>query len=173
MANDAEFDAVILKEYRLTVRTLLDVGSPEIINNPSPRHASIIIEEMIKHARVSFRAFAGQMNVEVWNPNVMSALKMAIQRGVNVRLIVERVCDPILINSMPEIVRGAVNRLMKNGEFDPQSYSHCAIGDGRSLRLEMDRVRKSAIFTANNPELASTAASIFDSLHVLSVPYAV
>ena len=93
--NNAE---AILLEYRKTVRNLFDTGASDVIDNSSPRHAAILIEEMVRHANVSFRAFAGRMNPTVWNLNVMDALDEAIKRGVDVQLLVEAGFDRITVD---------------------------------------------------------------------------
>lgn len=167
--NNAE---AILLEYRKTVRNLFDTGASDVIDNSSPRHAAILIEEMVRHANVSFRAFAGRMNPTVWNLNVMDALDEAIKRGVDVQLLVEQDCDPILNGTMPEMVRRAVRRCERTDDLNPSQFAHCATGDRKSFRIEMDRDQKTAAFSANNPELAARVATIFDYLHSNSTPYA-
>ena len=160
----------ILLEYRKTVRNLFDTGASDVIDNSSPRHASILIEEMVRHAQVSFYAFAGRMNPEVWNANVMAALNDAVQRGVLVRLLVEEKCFPFDEGTMPESVRSTVRR------FDPNhaasDFAHCAVGDGRSFRLEMDDAEKTAMFSANNTTLAGRVLNIASFLYDHGVPYA-
>lgn len=158
-------------EYRRTVRNLFATGSSDVISNASPRHAAILIEEMVRHAKVSFRAFAGGMNPEVWNINVMDALDKAIARGVNVQLLVERDCEPILNGTMPDMVRRAVRRYVAANGAAASRFSHCATGDCQSFRLEMNSEKKTAAFAANNPALASRVAAIFDNLLKESVPY--
>jgi len=170
--NETNSAEAMLIEYRKTVRNLFDTGASDVIDNSSPRHAAILIEEMVRHAQVSFRAFAGGMNPAVWNINVMSALCDAIARGVNVQLLVERDCEPIVNGSMPDIVRRAVRRCTASKDFDPRDFSHCATGDRQSFRMEMDQDAKTAAFSANNEALASRVADIFDYLQSKSVPYA-
>lgn len=171
MSETNNTEAMLL-EYRKTVRNLFDTGASDVIDNSSPRHAAILLEEMIRHANVSFRAFAGRMNPTVWNINVMGALNDAIERGVNVQLLVEQDCEPIQNGTMPDIVRRAVRRCLATEGFSPASFSHCATGDCQSFRLEMDRDKKTAAFAANNPALASRVATIFDYLQSKSVQYA-
>lgn len=171
MSETTNTEAILL-EYRKTVRNLFDTGASDVIDNSSPRHAAILIEEMVRHAQVSFRAFAGRMNPAVWNINVMKALSDAIERGVNVQLLVEHDCEPILNGTMPDIVRRAVRRCVASVDFNPADFSHCATGDCQSFRMEMDPVQKTAAFSANNPSLASRVAGIFDHLLNKSIPYA-
>lgn len=162
----------MLDEYRRTVRNLFDTGSKDIISNASPRHAAILIEEMVRHANVSFRAFAGRMNPAVWNINVMDALGSAISRGVKVQLIVEHGCEPIANGSMPDMVRRAVRRFVVADGIDSRRLSHCATGDSLSFRLEMDPEKKTAVFAANNPALAARVAGVLDNLWEMSAAYA-
>lgn len=170
--NETTNAEAMLLEYRKTVRNLFDTGASDVIDNSSPRHAAILIEEMVRHAQVSFRAFAGGMNPAVWNISVMNALKEAIERGVNVQLLVEHDCEPIVNGSMPDIVRCAVRRCKASGGFNPQDFSHCATGDRQSFRMEMDQDAKTAAFSANNEGFASRVADIFDYLYTKSEPYA-
>lgn len=170
--NETNSAEAMLIEYRKTVRNLFDTGASDVIDNSSPRHAAILIEEMVRHAQVSFRAFAGGMNPAVWNISVMNALKEAIERGVNVQLLVEHDCEPIVNGSMPDIVRRAVRRCKASEDFNPASFSHCATGDRQSFRMEMDQDAKTAAFSANNEGFASRIADIFDYLQTKSVPYA-
>ena len=170
--NETNSAEAMLIEYRKTVRNLFDTGASDVIDNSSPRHAAILIEEMVRHAQVSFRAFAGGMNPAVWNISVMNALKEAIERGVNVQLLVEHDCEPIVNGSMPDIVRRAVRRCVASEDFTPASFSHCATGDRQSFRMEINPAEATAAFSANNPGFASRVADIFDYLQSKSVPYA-
>ena len=163
---------MLLLEYRNTVRRLLETGSSAIIDNSSPRHASIIIEEMIRHAKVSFSAFAGRMNQEVWNMNVMAALESAVRRGVLVQLLVEKNCEPVDSSAVPQLVGPTVRKCDENVLASIGKVSHCAIGDGQSLRIEMDAEKKTAAFTANNPSLAGRALDIFRFLYSNGTRYA-
>ncbi len=163
----------LMAEYRNNVKALFKKGSSEVINNSSSRHAAILIEEMILHAEKSFVAFAGRMNPDVWNPAVMAALGKAIEKHVDVRLLVERECSPIENGTMPESVRKSVRKLGEQLAVTVKAIdvAHCASGDGQSLRIEMDPDTKSARFSANNPEIASRIVKIFDSLYSMGVAY--
>ena len=163
----------LMEQYRENVKALFKEGSAELIDNSSPRHAAILIEEMVIHAKSSFVAFAGRMNPEVWTPAVMSALAEALSRSVEVRLLVEKECLPISNGTMPESVRKCVRKLGDQlvERIKTIDVAHCACGDGQSLRIEMDPDTKSAKFSANNPEIASRIVSIFDNLYGMGVAY--
>ena len=161
----------MIEEYRTKVQSLFDDCSSEIVGNASPRHAAILIEEMVVHAEQSFKAFAGKMNPDVWNERVMEALRRAVEeRHIDIKLVVECDCEPIKRGTMPESVRKFVRKL------DPETrdklrdkLSHCASGDGKSLRIETDADQKSAVFSANRPETASQVAAVVEGLYTLSV----
>lgn len=163
--------ARLMDEYRTNVRALFDKRASDVIDNSSYRHASVLIEEMVRHAQHTFIAFAGRMNPQVWTPQVMNALADAVQRGVNVRLLVERNCEPISNGSMPHPVQERVRRISEEYLGKIGDISHCASGDSESFRIEMDRVQNSAVFAANNPEIASKVVGIFDALFEMGEPY--
>jgi len=164
--------ARLMDEYRTNVKALFENKSAEFASNSSGRHASILIEEMILHAQHTFDAFAGRMNPEVWNERVMTALADAIARGVHVQLVVENECAPISNGTMPQTVRPFVRRLPQQAiDGIKQVITHCASGDGESMRIEMDPAQKSAVFAANNPETASKVASVVSGLFNIGVPY--
>lgn len=164
----------LMDEYRQNVRALFDAKSPDIANNSSYRHAAILIEEMVLHSKKTFVAFAGRMNPEVWNAKVMSALVAASGRGVDIKLLVETECDPIINGSMPECLRKFVRRLPQDvrERFENIHNSHCASGDGESFRMEINPAQKSAVFAANNPELASKVKNLVDGFYEYGVAYA-
>lgn len=166
-SNNAES---ILLEYRKTVRNLFDTGAPDVIDNSSPRHAAILIEEMVRHAQVSFCAFAGRMNPEVWNANVMAALEEAVRRGVLVRLLVEEKCLPADEGLMPDSLKSTVRKF--GSDIKASEYNHCAVADGQSFRFEINAAAASAVFSANNPSIAGRVLNIFGFLYDHGVSYA-
>ena len=163
----------LMDEYRSNVKALFDQKSPDFANNSSSRHASILIEEMVLHAQRSFVAFAGRMNPIVWNGRVMAALADAVSRGVQVKLVVENECDPIANGTMPASIQRFVRRLQPQlrDSIIKAEVSHCASGDGESLRIETDPSQKSAVFAANNPEVAAKVVGIVDNLYNLGVAF--
>lgn len=163
----------LMDEYRANVRTLFNNKSSDIVNNSSYRHASILIEEMILHAQHTFVAFAGRMNPVVWNERVMAALDAALSRGVDIRLLVERECEPLTTGIMPASIQNHVWRIREDAatKLEGRGIFHCASGDGESFRIEMDRVQNSAVFAANNQQIASKVVGIFDALFEMGEPY--
>lgn len=163
----------LMAEYRDNVRALFDSKSSDFARNSSCRHAAILIEEMILHAKRSFVAFAGRMNPEVWNAAVMAALLDAVNRGVSIKLLVEKECVPIVNGSMPEPIRRFVRRLTSQTceNITGLSDSHCASGDGESLRIELNQAQKSAVFSANNPDVASKIVRVVEGLYGIGVTY--
>lgn len=161
---------LMLVEYRKAVQRLFDAESSDLINNSSPRHASILLEEMIRHAQSYFYAFAGCMNPNVWTVRVMAALDAASRRGVLIRLLVERECEPLKLGIMPSTLQYAVSRCPE--DLIKQKIAHCAVGDGKSMRIEMNATTKTAVFAANNAELATSVTALLTRMFNNSIPYA-
>lgn len=162
----------LLDEYRASVKEMFAKDSSDLADNSSGRHAAILIEEMILHAEHSFVAFTGTMNPEVWNDRVMAALEDAVNRGVDVKLVVEKTCEPISRNTMPTSLRAHVRKLGENVPENVRALlSHCASGDSKSMRVETDPARKTAIFSANRPEMSRNVTSVVGGLYSLGSRY--
>ena len=71
---------------------------------------------------------------------------------------------------MPELVRPTVRKL--GPDINASDFDHCAVGDGRSFRMEMDDSIKSAAFSANNAALAGRMLNFVGFLYDHGVPYA-
>lgn len=153
-----------LDEYRQVIRDRLASASPEFVENSNSEHASVILEEMIKSARVSFHAYARSMNDTVWNGRVIRALEMALHRGVTVRIVVSDRCVPLDKGAMPNALKSCV---MKSGCADEvkATINHFAVADGRSLRWETDPCLRTAEFSADAGILSRTAERVFLELY--------
>lgn len=161
----------LMDKYRENVRALFKEGSSDVVGNSSPRHATILIEEMIRHANETFVAFARKMDPQVWGKSVMDALEAAVKRGVAVRLLVESECLPIVNGTMPPSVRPCVRKLSGEVAGNTIGVPHFASGDGTSVRVETDPKDRSAVFAANNPEIAARVGKIFNSLYQMGEVY--
>lgn len=160
MADDA-LEQALLREYRATVDNLLQTGDSGIVANSSPRHATIILEEMIKNSHVSFIASAEGMSEEVWTDNVLRLLSEAKSRSVSVKLLVKNECIPLSGGRMPENLKDCVRRV--SGEYGDGEFLNLAVSDRKAFRLEMDEQTKRAAFCANNPRQAAAMSAWFNS----------
>lgn len=158
--NDA-----VLELYRLGVRNMLSGDKPGAIPNASYQHASIIVDELARCAKSTFRAFCEKMSGDVWTSQVLNQLQAATGRGVDVRIVL--VSQPEF--ELPLFLKDRV-RFLKSEELDRNrdaynSLGHFAVVDGKSLRLEQDKDARKALFAANHPEIAGELDKIFDLLY--------
>ncbi len=160
--NEANGVDAVLELYRTTVRNMLASDKPGLVPNASYRHASIIIEELIRSARQSFFAYCGKMSCDVWTVEVMEQLRLAISRGVDVHIVMTDAVE------VPPFLNGRVHTLNldKQGAYREayESIQHFAVVDGKSLRMEKDPATREAVFAANKPDLAGELEKIFCSL---------
>lgn len=168
-----EADVVrLMNEYRANVVALFENESSDLAGNSSYRHAAVLIEEMVKHAKTTFYAFAGRMNPIVWNDAVMSALDKAKSNGVDIKLVIEEKCEPIINGTMPENLRCCVRKARPDILARLRDeLSHCASGDGKSLRIETNSEQKTAIFSANRPDMATSVTKVIEGLYRLGEEY--
>lgn len=154
----------VLRLYRTTVRNMLEGSRPSKVANSSYRHASIILEEMARVARESFHAYCGRFSSDVWTPEVTNQLRLAIDRGVDVSIILAGDAE----STIPEFLRGRIRRLdlssVEDRRGDFSRVDHFASVDGKSVRLENDRENRTALFSANYTELADQVERIFNIL---------
>ena len=151
--NKQEVNAVDpLKVYRDLVRFAIEENLSQVVPNEEPAHARIILEEMAKHSVKTFYAVSNKLSEDVWDSAVISAISSAVDRGVDVRLLVERPCENV--ERLPENVRERVRSASpKSGEL-----VNLAIMDGRVFRVELDKAARKALFGVNVKELSEQIA---------------
>ena len=76
--------------FRYMVRHFIAIDSPNLIENSSPAHARILLEEMFANAKTSAYVYCGCISSVVWGgKGLADAVRTAISRGVDVRFIVQ------------------------------------------------------------------------------------
>ena len=151
----------LLDDYRRAVCEMLAAEEFRRIENSSPKHAAIIIEEMIGHAQHSFCAVAQTLNPVVWSPRVIAALSSAMAKGVTVSLLVVAAGDLAHLNTLPAEVRSHVRR----AERPDVIGINFAVMDDKAVRIEHDVANDRASFCVNEDELAHLAQNKFNSLY--------
>lgn len=155
-----------MQEYRTVIRSLFDTNSSEIVHNASLDHAAVILEEMVRRAKLSFFAIAQNLNEKAWNNAVVNALAEANRRGIDVELLVT------------EKDKGKLSHLKKwNATIVPcikmvsdeirkveDPLPNFAVMDQKALRYEVNQARATAAFSANIPKYALPAFDWFLSL---------
>lgn len=147
-----------LKVYRDLVRFAIEENLSQVVPNEEPAHARIILEEMAKHSVKTFYAVSNKLSEDVWDSAVISAISSAVDRNVDVRLLVERPCENV--DRLPENVRVRVRSASpKSGEL-----VNLAIMDGRVFRVETDKSARKALFGVNVKELSEQIAKASDKI---------
>lgn len=159
--QDKALNERLLDDYRQAVCAMLEANEFRRIENSSPKHAAIIIEEMIGHAKHSFCAVAQRMNPEVWSPRVIAALSSAMARGVTVSLLVVAAGDLAHLNSVPADLRTHVRRAERPDVIN----INFAVMDDKAVRIEHDVANDRATFCVNEAELTRLAQTKFDALY--------
>ena len=164
--NEQDRNDAVLELYRTTVRTMLANNKPGVVPNASHRHASIIIEELIRSAKQSFFAYCGKMSCDVWTEAIREQLRLAISRGVDVQIVLTDAVE------VPPFLNGRVHILnLENlGDYRGayESIQHFAVVDGKHLRMEKDPATREAVFAANRPDFAVELEKIFCSLRAVA-----
>lgn len=151
----------LLGEYRQAVCAMLDSEKFSRIENSSPKHAAIIIEEMIGHAERSFCAIAQRMNPVVWSSSVIAALTKAVKEGIAVSLLVVTTEALTHLDGIDPDLRKCIRRVADAHEIG----INLAVMDTKAVRLEYDVTHDKAVFCVNETELANLARTKFDALY--------
>ncbi len=140
-----------IEAFRLMVRRLILAGSPIRIDNGSPAHARVILEEMFKHAQRTAFVFCGCISIPVWGSDTMAAnIEDAIvNRGVDVRFIVQH--PEKIPEGSPTVaaLRRHPGVIVSSPKFKDFA-SHFAVFDQKMYRIEKDDAAKTAVACANS-----------------------
>ena len=168
MSETNENNAV-LELYRTTVRNMLANDRPGIVPNASYKHASIIMEELVRSAKSKFFAYCEKLSADVWTSTVREQLRLAILRGVDVQIVLTSKPNETPLGFPEDRIR--VLNLSELGESRPsfEDVNHFAVVDGKSLRLEQNKQTREALFAANRPDVAHELEEIFAHLHDTAV----
>ncbi len=156
MIDIPDKDAV-LALYRSTVRNMLSGNKQGVVPNASFQHASIIIEELVRCAKLRVFTFCEKLSPDVWSQPVLDQLQMAIGRNVDVQIVLSS--QPAL--PLPAFLEGRVRFLPQDDRSRFDAIGHFTVVDGKSLRMEKDKKDRRALFAANFPEIAKELDDIF------------
>lgn len=153
----------VMHEYRVVIRSLLDTNSTDVVQNDSLRHAAVILEEMVKHAKTSFYAVAQTLNKTAWNNAVVQALAEAKRRDVDIELLVTNPDSASLahLNGWDESIRTCIKTISDELRESSLELYNFAVMDRRSFRFERNKITGAALFCANNPEFSTAALNCF------------
>ena len=142
-----------MEAFRLMVRRLILAGSPIRIDNGSPAHARVILEEMFKHAQRTAFVFCGCISMSVWGSETMAAcIEDAIcNRGVDVHFIVQNPDKIPAASPTVAMLRRHPGTIVTSPLFK-DFESHFAVFDQKMYRIEKNDADKTANAYANNRE---------------------
>lgn len=159
--TDRALNERLLDDYRQAVCSMLEADEFRRIENSSPKHAAIIIEEMIGHAQHSFCAVAQTLNPVVWSPRVIAALSTALKKGIAVSLLVVAQGELPHLVGVDQDLRSHIRRAASAEGIE----INFAIMDSKAVRIEHDVANDRATFCVNEAELARLAQTKFDALY--------
>jgi len=161
-----------LELYREMIRESLEDQEPVNAPNSSSRHASIILEELIRAAKTKLVVFCGNMGHDVWTPSVLAQLEsLIVDRKIPVQIVV---CDKPDESLVPLAVRRCIRLLALPKDSAKAAVCngipHFTMIDDRSARMEIDHQAKRAVFMANQRDVAERLGQAFEILLSQSSP---
>lgn len=151
-ASNANTEPPQLRAYRFMVQQLIDMGSPTIIQNSSPSHARIILEQMFATAKKSALVFCGCLSSDVWGSKTMlTNVQKAIDDNVEVRFVIQR-SDPD--KRAAELFQKLEEKqvVYTDASLANLDALHFAVFDGKMYRIEKNDAEKSATACAYDVE---------------------
>ena len=141
--------------FRYMVRRFIAIDSPNLIENSSPAHARILLEEMFANAKTSAYVYCGCISSVVWGgKGLADAVRTAISRGVDVRFIVQHPenipSDSVVAAALREYGADRIHTSLKFAQVG----SHFAVFDDKMYRFERNDGDKKAIACVNAPDTA-------------------
>lgn len=146
----------VLGLYREIVRRMLADGDSDVMPNSSKAHASVILDEMLRFAKVAFLAYSGNMACDVWNDAVLDQIVTAANRGVDVRIVIAGPSKEHVREDVREYVTCLPQGIDAETRASIERLNHFSVADACAFRLETDRNERKAVFCANDPEIATT-----------------
>lgn len=141
--------------FRYMVRRFIEMESPNLIQNSSPAHARILLEEMFANARESAYVYCGCISDTVWGgEELAAAIRAAIGRGVTVRFIVQHPEKIPEGSAVAAVLRQHGAGMIHSSALFATWNSHFAVFDEKMYRFEKRDDDKTAIACVNGPDTA-------------------
>lgn len=141
-----------LDPFRYMVRRFIAIDSPNLIENSSPAHARILLEEMFANAKTSAYVYCGCISNKVWGEKALAdAVRAAIARGVNVRFIVQHPEDIPSDSAVAAVLREHGEDMIHSSQRFASLDSHFAVFDDKMYRFETSAAEKTAKACVNDP----------------------
>ena len=154
-----------LDPFRYMVRRLIEIDSPTMIENGSPAHAQILLEEMFAHAKHTAYVYCGKISNEVWGCEAVAhAVRDAINRpGMQVRFIVQHP-ESIPADSAVRKVLTDHGAVVATSPRFLNVDHHFAVFDGKMYRFENNDENKTATACVNDTTTAGQLTELAQAM---------
>ena len=133
-----------LMGYRLSVRSRIEHNNSGLFRNPSPKHAQVVISELVAAARESICIYCGKLSSDIYG-NLDSCFRDAIDRGVNVRVMIEE--ERADHNKLSTLLCER-KRIRQLSGTDKGQVQHFVLVDEKRYRIEVNNDSKQALVCA-------------------------
>lgn len=151
--------------YRLMFKRIIAESLPTRVNNNSPDHAAVLIDELIRSAKDSVVIYCRAMTADVWGrPNVVSAILRAMNARVRFRIVTQQKPEDTESFRLLDQYERAEFRLYAQEGLN----MNFVLVDGKRFRVEPDSNERHGYAYANNPEEAACREQEFEDIWYLA-----
>lgn len=147
---------------------MIGSDSPAIIENNSPAHAKVILQELMECAKETVHILCTHFSKEVYGDKALqTSIKDAIGRGVSVKIAV-RDEKPQASDFYRELGDNFPNKCSLYAGIQATNgktvfASDFCVVDSKRYRLERDQTKGTAFVCANAPDVAGRLVAWFDA----------
>ncbi len=153
-----------MEAFRFMVHLLVEMKSPSLIENGSPAHARVILEEMAAAAKKSIYVFCGCIDKNTWgSPEMAASIERAFADKADIKFLVQRPSDIPADSPTVMALRRHEGSILDASPFASLG-KHFAVFDRRMFRFEKDDAAKTAIASANRPEMAEPLSDLVSNM---------
>lgn len=150
--------------YRSLVRRVIQENASICINNSSPEHATILIDELIRAACKTVDVYCKSMSADVWGTAaVADAVRHAMDAKVSFRIVTKQRVEE---HETIALLRGYPKAEFKMYAQDDLTLNLLLV-DGRMFRVEPDDGKREGFAYARCESMAATAKSLFEKVWYL------
>jgi len=169
-----------MNNYKKAVEELAKNSENLEFDNKGNEHASVVLENMLKYAKKSFKIYTGNFNGDVANNDAfLKYFNKFIENKNEVKVIIESLPDDevnyskalkriIDLNNNPaynvkyKLATEAFKKELEN-IFQNKKPCHFSISDSKAYRVEIEPNTYKAIVNFNDPQITQKLELIFDN----------
>lgn len=150
--------------YRSLVRRVIRERAPMCINNSSPEHATVLIDELIRSAVSTVDIYCKRMSADVWGaPSVVDAVRHAIDARVTFRIVAKEQVERHETSVLLSKYSNAAFRIYAQDGLP----LNVLIVDKEMFRVEPNDGVREGFAYAKCEEMAATANALFEKVWYL------